>query len=160
MGIHWKSFKSRVKTLRDVSSNIPKDFAFSKSPMGTPLDSIFFAHNFFFQLQAWAQGGTQIKIWFCTVTDLPWWFFGNEGILVSRNSYGHTMVWSSSCMMIMRRTRMEAKTYTNIVQNLLYFRLRNISTYIGSTKFLTKVLWVYSHLKSDFFSKKKLLKSI
>ena len=48
MGIHWKSFKSRVKTLRDVSSNIPKDFAFSKSPMGTPLDSIFFAHNFFF----------------------------------------------------------------------------------------------------------------
>ena len=54
---------------------------------------------------------------------------------------------------------MEAKTYANIVQNLLYFRLRDNSTYIGSTKFLTKVLWVYSHIKSDFFSKKK-LKSI
>ena len=39
--------KSRVKTFRDVSSNIPKDFAFSKSHMGTPLDSIFFTHIFF-----------------------------------------------------------------------------------------------------------------
>ena len=120
----------------------------------------YFLHTFFFQLQSWAQGGTQIKIWFCTIRDLPVWFFGNEGILVSQNSYGHKMVWSSSWMMIMRRTRMEAKTYANIVQNLLYFRLRDTSTYIGSTKFLTKVLWVYSHFKSDFFSKKKLLKSI
>ena len=53
---------------------------------------------------------------------------------------------------------MEAKTYANIVQNLLYFRLRDTSTYIGSTKFLTKVLWVYSHFKSDFFCEKKVTK--
>ena len=155
MGIHWKSLKSRVKTFRDVSSNIPKDFAFSKSPMGTPLDSIFFAHNFFFQLQAWAQGGTQIKIWFCTVTDLPWWFFGNEGILVSRNSYGHTMVWSSSCMMIMRRTRMEAKTYTNIVQNLLYFRLRNISKYILVAPNFWQKFYGFTAIWSQIFFRRK-----
>ena len=154
MGIHWKSFKSRVKTFRDVSNNIPKDFAFSKSPMGTPLDSIFFTHNFFYQLQSWAQGGALIKILFCAIRDLPVWFFGNEGILVSQNSYGHKMVWSSSWIMIMRGRMMEAKTYANIVQNLLYFRLSDTSTYIGSTKFLTKVIWIYSHFKSDFFSKK------
>ena len=53
---------------------------------------------------------------------------------------------------------MEAKTYINIVQNLLCFRLKDTSTYIGSTKFLTKVLWVYSHLKSDFFLEEKVTK--
>ena len=56
--------------------------------------------------------------------------------------------------MIIRRTRIVAKTFANIVQNLLYSRLRDTSTYIGSTKFLTKVLWVYSHLKTDFFEEK------
>ena len=58
----------------------------------------------------------------------------------------------------MRRTRIEAKNYANIVQNLLYFRLRDTSTYIGSTNFFAKVLWVYSHLKSDFFFEEKVTK--
>ena len=42
-----------------------------------------------------------------------------------------------------------------ILQPEVYLKI-----YIGTTKFLTKVLWVYSHFKSDFFSKKKLLNSI
>ena len=45
-------------------------------------------------------------------------------------------------------------------QNLLYRSLSYTSTYIGTPKFLTKVLWVYNDLKSDFFSKKKLLNVI
>ena len=51
--------------------------------------------------------------------------------------------------------RIEEKNYANIIHNLLYFRLKDTSTSIGSTKFLTKVLWVYSHLKSDFFFRRK-----
>ena len=54
----------------------------------------------------------------------------------------------------------EKKNCSNISQNLLYCSLSNTSTYIGTPKFLTKALWVYSHLKSDFFSEKKLLNVI
>ena len=54
----------------------------------------------------------------------------------------------------------EAKSCANISQNLLYCSPRYTSTYIGTPKFLTKALWVYSHLKSDFFSEKKLLNVI
>ena len=70
------------------------NFFGSKSPMGTPLESIFSTHNFFFQLQSRAQGGIQIKICFDTMKDLPIWFFGNKGIFVSQNSYGHTSSFS------------------------------------------------------------------
>ena len=72
-----------------------KNFFGFKSLMGTPLDSNFCTHNFFFQLQVWADLAVQIKNFFSTIKDLPIWFFGNEGILVSQNSYGHTMIWSS-----------------------------------------------------------------
>ena len=58
------------------------------------------------------------------------------------------------------RRMMEAKSCANISQNLLYCSPRYTSTYIGTPKFLTKALWVYSHLKSDFFLEKNLLKSI
>ena len=61
---------------------------------------------------------------------------------------------------MMRMRRMEAKSCANISQNLLYCSPRYTSTYIGTRKFLTKPLWVYSHLKSDFFSEKKLLNVI
>ena len=52
------------------------------------------------------------------------------------------------------------KICSNISQILLYCSLSYSSTYIGTPKFLTKVLWVYNHLKSDFFSTKKLLNVI
>ena len=54
----------------------------------------------------------------------------------------------------------EKKNCFKISQNLLYCSLRYIYKYIGTPKFLVKVLWVYSHLKSDFFSEKKLLNMI
>ena len=54
----------------------------------------------------------------------------------------------------------EKKNCFKITQNLLYCSLRYIYKHIGTPKFLVKVLWVYSHLKSDFFSKKKLLNVI
>ena len=54
----------------------------------------------------------------------------------------------------------EKKNCSYISQNLLYCSPRYSSTYIGTPKFLTKALWVYSHLKSDFFSEKKLLNVI
>ena len=154
IGIHWKSPKSRVKTFRDVSNDIPKDLVFSKSPMGTPLDSIFFTHNFFFQLQSWAQGGIQINIWFCTIRDLPVWFFGNEGILVSQNSYGHTMAWSSSCMM-MRRRRMEAKSCASISQNLLYCSLRYTSRYILVPLNFWQKSYGFTAISSQIFFRRK-----
>ena len=74
------------------------------------------------------------------------------------------VVVSMMMMMMMRRRRrrmrMEAKNCANISQNLLYCSPRYTSTYIGTRNFLTKPLWVYSHLKSDFFSEKKLLNVI
>ena len=48
----------------------------------------------------------------------------------------------------------DPKNCSNICQNLLYCSPRYTSTYIGTPKFVTKALWVYSHLKSDFFRRK------
>ena len=44
----------------------------------------------------------------------------------------------------------EIKNCSKITQNLLYCSLGYIYKHIGTRKFLTKALWVYSHLKSDF----------
>ena len=52
---------------------------------------------------------------------------------------------------------LEAKSCSNISQNLLYCSLGYVYKHIGTPNFLVKVLWVYSHLKSDFFWMKKLL---
>ena len=68
---------------------------FVKRLMGTPLDWKFLTHDFFFQFRVWPPGGTHIKNYFGTIKDLSIWFFGNKGIFVSQNFYGHTMVWSS-----------------------------------------------------------------
>ena len=38
MGCYSKSFKSRLNIAYDVSNDIPKEFGFCKSSMGTPLD--------------------------------------------------------------------------------------------------------------------------
>ena len=43
-----------------------------------------------------------------------------------------------------------AKSCTNISQNLLNCSLGYIYKHIGTRNFLTKALWVYSHLKSEF----------
>ena len=52
----------------------------------------------------------------------------------------------------------DPKNCSNICQNLLYCSLSYTSSYIGTRKFLTKALWVYSHLKSDFFFGEKFTK--
>ena len=44
----------------------------------------------------------------------------------------------------------ETKSCSNICQNLLNCSLGYIYKHIGTRKFLTKPLWVYSHLKSGF----------
>ena len=44
----------------------------------------------------------------------------------------------------------EIKNCSKITQNLLNCSLGYIYKHIGTRKFLTKALWVYSHLKSDF----------
>ena len=44
----------------------------------------------------------------------------------------------------------ESKNCSNICQNLLNCSLGYIYKHIGTRKFLTKALWVYSHLKSGF----------
>ena len=71
-----------------------KILIFVKSPMGTKLD-FFFAHKKKYQVQSQAQSGIQIKICFGTIKDLRIWFFFNEGVSVSKNSYGYTMASSS-----------------------------------------------------------------
>ena len=50
---------------------------------------------------------------------------------------------------MMMRMR-EAKSCTNISKNLLICSLGYIYKHIGTPKFLTKALWVYSDLKSEF----------
>ena len=44
----------------------------------------------------------------------------------------------------------DKKNCSKITQNLLYCSLGYIYKHIGTRKFLTKALWVYSHLKSGF----------
>ena len=44
----------------------------------------------------------------------------------------------------------DPKNCSNICQNLLNCSLGYIYKHIGTRKFLTKPLWVYSHLKSGF----------
>ena len=51
----------------------------------------------------------------------------------------------------------EKKNCFKITQNLLYCSLGYIYKHIGTRKFLTKALWVYSHLKSFFFVPKSYL---
>ena len=92
---HQKSLKSCLRTLYDVMNDMAEEFFFVKTHMGTPLHSIFLTHKRNIQLQVRAHLAAQIKNCFGTIKELPIWFFGNEGILVSQNSYGHTMVWSS-----------------------------------------------------------------
>ena len=43
----------------------------------------------------------------------------------------------------------ESKNCSKIAQNFLYCSLGYVYKHIGTPKFWTKVLWVYSHLKSD-----------
>ena len=52
-------------------------------------------------------------------------------------------------MMMMMMMR-DPKSCSNISQNLLYCSLGYIYKHIGTPKFLTKALWVYSDLKSEF----------
>ena len=66
-----------------------ENFLVVKSLMGTLVDWKFFTRNFYFQLQVWAHGGIQLKICFSTIKDLPIWFFSNNGIFLSQNSYGY-----------------------------------------------------------------------
>ena len=54
-----------------------------------------FLHDFFFPLASRTQGGIQLQICFCTIKDLPIWFFGNNGIFHSQNSYGYKTLWNS-----------------------------------------------------------------
>ena len=52
----------------------------------------------------------------------------------------------------------ESKNCSKIVQNLLYCSLGYIYKHTGTPNFLVKVLWVYSHLKSNFFVEEKVTK--
>ena len=53
-----------------------------------------------------------------------------------------------------------SKSCANICQNFLYCSPGYIYKHIGTPNVRVKVLWVYNHLKSDFFSKKRLLNLI
>ena len=54
----------------------------------------------------------------------------------------------------------DPKNCSKIAQNFLYCSLEYVYKHIGTRKYLTKALWVYSHLKSDIFPEKKLLNVI
>ena len=66
-----------------------RDFFGVKSPMGTPVHWKICTRFFFFQLRPRAHGVIQIKICFSTIKDLAIWFFINNGIFLSQNSYGY-----------------------------------------------------------------------
>ena len=72
-----------------------ENFLVVKSLMGTPVDWKFFTRNFLFQLRSRAHWGIQIKICFSTIEDLAKWFFSNNGIFLSQNSYGYKTLWYS-----------------------------------------------------------------
>ena len=66
-----------------------ENFLIVKSLMGTTVDWKNFTRIFFFQLRVRAHGGVQLKICFSTIKDLSIWFFSNNGIFLSQNSYGY-----------------------------------------------------------------------
>ena len=85
-----RNFLKLVHSLFMMFSTIwLENFLVVKSLMGTPVDWKFFTLFFFFQLRVWAHGGIQLKICFSTIKDLPIWFFSNNGIFLSQNSYGY-----------------------------------------------------------------------
>ena len=85
-----RNFLKLVHSLFMMFSTIwLENFLVVKSLMGTPVDWKFFTRNFFFQLRVWPHGGIQLKICFSTIKDLPIWFFSNNGIFLSQNSYGY-----------------------------------------------------------------------
>ena len=120
-----------------MSNHIPKDFVFCKSLMETPLDSIFFTHKIKIQLQSRAQGGIQIKICFGTIKDLPIWFFWNNVILVSQNSYGYTMVWSSFSS--------DFSVFTRADRKLIKIGYKSESKQLGCCKWVWLVQKSYGH---------------
>ena len=68
-----------------------RDFFGVKSPMGTPVHWKTFTRFFFFQLRPRAHRVIQIKICFSTTKDIAVWFFINNGIFLSQNSYRYKM---------------------------------------------------------------------
>ena len=70
-----------------------RDFFGVKSPMGTPVHWKTFTRFFFFQLRPRAHGVIQIKICFSTTKDIAVWFFINNGIFLSQNSYGYKIAF-------------------------------------------------------------------
>ena len=54
----------------------------------------------------------------------------------------------------------DPKSCSKIAKNLLYCSLEYVYKHIGTPKFWTKVLWVYNHLKSEYFCPKKLLNPV
>ena len=85
-----RNFLKLVHSLFMMFSTIwLENFLVVKSLMGTPVDWKIFTRNLFFQLRVRAHGGVQLKICFSTIKDLPIWFFSNNGIFLSQNSYGY-----------------------------------------------------------------------
>ena len=53
-----------------------------------------FLHEVLFSVSR-AQGGIQLKICFCTIKDLPIYFFLKNWFFLSQNSYGYRTLWNS-----------------------------------------------------------------
>ena len=92
LALKWpmRNFLKLVQSLFITFLTLSQEiFLVVKSLMGTPVDWKIFTRNLFFQLRVRAHGGVQLKICFSTIKELPIWFFSNNGIFLSQNSYGY-----------------------------------------------------------------------
>ena len=85
----WKSLKTWGKSLHDVSNDLTEGFFWCQKSYGNTSPLRFF----FFQLRPRAHGVIQIKICFSTTKDIAVWFFINNGIFLSQNSYGYKIAF-------------------------------------------------------------------
>ena len=88
LALKWP-IRNFLKLVHDVFNDFTEKFFGCQKSYGKTSRLKKFYTNFFFQLRVRAHGGIQLKICFSTIKDLRIWFFANNGIFLSQNSYGY-----------------------------------------------------------------------
>ena len=133
-----------------------ENFLVVKSLMGTPVDWKIFTRNFFFQLRVRAHGGVQLKICFSTIKDLPKWFFSNNGIFLSQNSYGYkTHLYSFRAIFGLKLTKFDL-TLEIIIRNrskapwkisMIFLTIWKKNFFVAKSHMGTLLEWFFLHKK-------------
>ena len=157
--LSMRKFLEHVQSLFIMFSTLWKEFFLVvKSLMGTPVDWKIFTRNFFFQLRVRAHGGVQLKICFSTIKDLPKWFFSNNGIFLSQNSYGYkTHLYSFRAIFGLKLTKFDL-TLEIIIRNrskapwkisMIFLTIWKKNFFVAKSHMGTLLEWFFLHKKKS-----------